>query len=960
MQIRVLGPVEIVDSTGEVVAVGRVKPASVFAVLVIHARERVSVDRLVHAVWGESPPATAVKTLQTYVAQLRRLLGERRDVLVTSAAGYRLDVADDAVDARRFERLVRQGHEQLVSDVDAAQRSFADALALWRGVPYADLVSAEFARVEATRLEEVWFTARQGLIETRLRTDGAARVVAEVRELTRRHPLREGLWAQLLRALYASGRQAEALEAYGQVRDLLAGELGVDPGPELRDLEHRILTHTVEVPDAARHAGVGPRAQRQPPHSAPLPSSAASLPVPASSLVGRQTETATVLEQLQRRRIVTLLGPGGVGKTRLALNVGMLSGDVCPDGVWFADLSPIEDPAAVPEIIADTVGVSVAGGGDAMSIIAEFIAKRRGLLIIDNVEHVVGCAPIVSRLVNDASHLRVLATSRERLRLDGEQVYDVEPFDVEVDGDAVRLFLDRARAVRPDLATADDQLAAIAEICARLDGLPLAIELAAARCRHLQPTELAERLRNRSLPLLSRGSRNLHSRQQTIRNTIEWSYQLLTSEEQDVLARLTVFAAPIRMNAIGDVIGSDGNNHDLDDVLGGLVDKSLLQHRVGPEDETRVRMLELVREFAAERLTDLDDVESLRARHAAYYTAWTEHAAAQLLHSEPDRWDRRIEFEFPDVSKAFAWSVTHRPVDAARLFAALGFFLHRTGKMRLARRWMDDVVDIDVPPHVNVRRGITAAWVYFGRRDVTAARREVERALDVAGAIGDPLGEATGMIVAAHTHLGSAQDYHDGLALVRRGTQLAREASALVLAGLGHNNEGDLSRVYGDDDNADVAYGAALALARATGDHLRDAVCHGNRVYIATHRGALDEAVGFARYAVDLHQRYGHRSQLPRVAIALSGALVRQGRVQEAAVLVASAETTADRLGLLEEPGDAPENEHIRTMIAELAGDHLPKWRSRGRAMPLDEALRIALDASGATAEGCDTQTRVP
>ncbi len=240
-------------------------------------------------------------------------------------------------------------------------------------------------------------------------------------------------------------------------------------------------------------------------------------------------------------------------------------------------------------------------------------------------------------------------------------------------------------------------------------------------------------------------------------------------------------------------------------------------------------------------------------------------------------------------------------------------------------------------------RAITCGFVHFGQLDLVGARREFQHALDVARTAGNLLYQAHATIDVAHTYLGSGEHYEQALAQVRHGTALARAAGAPVLVGAGRNVEGELSRVHGDDDNADAAYRASIELGRATGDHQRDAVAHGNQVYIATHRGELDEAVEFARYAVDLNQRYGHRSELPWVAIALAGALVRQGRIQDAAVLVASAEATAERLGLLEVAGDVPENERIRALIADRAADDLERWHAQGRAMPLDEALRIGL-----------------
>jgi predicted ATPase/class 3 adenylate cyclase len=719
---------------------------------------------------------------------------------------------------------------------------------------------------------------------------------------------------------------SEATRAAAASAGLASRDLGLH---RLRGIDGPVRLHQLEAPGLA---------SRFPPPRTVAP--APALHVPTTSLVGRRAETEAVLYLVQRHRIVTLLGPGGIGKTRLAVNVGSRAATAFPDGVWFADLTRIEDPDAVGEAVADAVGVAVGRVG-ALSAVAEYAADKRALLIIDNVEHVIGCAPRIAELVAGTRALCVLATSRERLRLRGEQVYDVDPLDVGGGRDAEQLFIERARAVRPDFALADTQRAAVAEICSRLDGLPLAIELAAARCRLLLPEQIAERLRERPLGLAG-GSRDAHQRQQTIRSTIEWSYQLLTPGEQAVLARLAVFATPIRPDAIDAVLGPAVGD-DLDAALEGLVDKSLLQQRPGPDGGVRVRLLELVKEFAAERLDEISAADALRSDHAAHYTEWVERASIAMLRSQPDHWVRQIDAEFADVERAFTWSIRHRPTDGVRIYGALGLFFHRTGMVHVAERWMRATADEPVEPALDARRAITNAFVHFGLLDFARARDAVEHARVVSHEAGDLLHEAYATIDLAHTYLGSAADYEHALALVRRGAELAHAAGAPTLVAMARNIEGELSRVHGDDETADAAYRSAVALARVIGDHQRDAVCFGNRIYTATRRGALTEALEFGRYAVAHHQRYGHRNHLPWVAVALAGVLIRQDRVADAAMLVAAAEAAAERLQLHEMAGDIAENAQIRALIAERAGRDLPRWHAEGRATPLDEALRTAL-----------------
>jgi predicted ATPase/class 3 adenylate cyclase len=719
---------------------------------------------------------------------------------------------------------------------------------------------------------------------------------------------------------------SEATRARADVAGSTTRDLGLH---RLRGIDALVRLHQLEGP------GLAPRFP--PPRTvAPAP----ALQAPTTSLVGREAETGAVEYLVERHRIVTLLGPGGIGKTRLAVHVGSRAGATFPGGVWFADLTRTDDPDAVGEVIAEAVGVAMGGVG-ALSAVAEYVADKRALLIADNVEHVITCAPRIAELVAETRHLCVLATSRERLRLRGEQVYDVEPLDVGRGRDAERLFVERARAVRPDFALAEGQRAAVSEICSRLDGLPLAIELAAARCRLLEPEQIAARLRERPLGLAG-GSRDAHQRQQTIRSAIEWSYHLLTPAEQVALARLAVFATPIRPDAIDEVLGP-ATGDDLDSALEGLIDKSLLQRRPGPDGGIRVGMLELVKEFAAERLAETGDADALRGHHAAHYTRWIERASMAMLRSQPDHWVRQIDAEFADVDRAFEWSTRHRPTDSVRLFGALGLFFHRTGMVHVAERWMRATAGPHVEPALDARRAISSAFVHFALLEFARARDAVEHARVVAHEVGDRLHEAYATIDLAHTYLGSTTDYERALTLVRRGAALAHAAGAPTLVGVARNVEGELARVHGDDDTADAAYRSAIALARVIDDHQRDAVCFGNRVYIATRRGALTEALEFARYAVAHHQRYGHRNHLPWVAVALAGVLIRQDRVADAARLVASAEATAARLQLREMAGDIGENERIRARIAERAGGDLTRWHAEGRATPLDEALRTAL-----------------
>ncbi|HSJ26569.1 MAG TPA: hypothetical protein VLB67_00045, partial [Acidimicrobiia bacterium] len=473
------------------------------------------------------------------------------------------------------------------------------------------------------------------------------------------------------------------------------------------------------------------------------------------------------------------------------------------------------------------------------------------------------------------------------------------------------------------------------------DGLPLAIELAAARTRLLQPSEIADRLA-RSAIALGGGSRDLHARQQTIRGTIEWSYQLLSPQEQELMSKLATFAGPIRVDAIDVVLGTgDGATAD---VLADLVDKSLLQQRVDATGTTRVRMLELIREFADERLADRTDVDELAARHAAYYAEFAEEAERSMLRDMPDHGMRRIEADFADIARAFDWSIAHDPPLAVAIYASLTFYFHSTGLTHTARKWEELTRAVPVDSHLAARRSIGAGYVAFGFRLLGEARKHWQQALPGLREAGDLLNEAWATMSLGATHIGDPDNHDEAVHMIERGIALAEQSGAPVLVGLGFNIVGELSRTHGDDDTADAAYLASTQVARTIGDHYREAVTTGNRVYIASHRGEYELAISQGKAALDIHRRHGHHNQVPWVSLALCGALVGLGRVEEACLLMGAADEAARRMLLEELPGDVRENAAIRRLVQQSAGSSFTEWYEKGRAMPLDEAVGLFTD----------------
>lgn len=654
MRYCILGTTRALRDDGTAVPIGGARLRALLTVLALHPGRTVPAGVLVGEVWDGDPPADAAGALQALVGRLRRALG--RSAVESVESGYRLAAPPDAVDLHRFERLAGEGSRALEEgDAVKAVTVLDEALALWGGPPLADLPDRA---APASRLESRRLGARRARLEALRLLGRADEALWELAALCAAHPLDEPLQALRIRALRDAGRTAEALAAYDEVRTVLSERLGTDPGPELRglygELLHQEVAPAAPQPPAAHpgqapeeHSVPGKQPTRPPPQpsppSSPQPSPPASgnLRARLTSFVGRDPDIAALREDLTRTRLVTLLGPGGAGKTRLSQETAEAVADAWPDGVWLAELAPVDDPAAVPEAVLSAVGArdtvlrgagaeelrafTEPGAGDPLVRLTEYCSRRRMLLLLDNCEHVVdAAAALADHLLTHCPQLTVLATSREPLGVPGEFVRPVEPLP---DPMALRLLAERGAAARPGFRTDTDEetAAACAEICRRLDGLPLAIELAAARLRMLTPRQIADRLDDR-FRLLTSGSRTVLPRQQTLRAVVDWSWELLDGAERAVLRRLSVFAGGCGIAAAEEVCAlpapADGvavGPLDVAALLGSLVDKSLVVAAPGEDAEMRYRLLETVGEYAAERLAEAGERDAVERRHLVHY-----------------------------------------------------------------------------------------------------------------------------------------------------------------------------------------------------------------------------------------------------------------------------------------------------------------------------------------------------
>ena len=548
MQVRLFGELEA-EQAGVPVPVHGAKQRALLALLALRPGQPVSADQLIDALWGDGQAAHPANALQAQIGQLRRTLGAA--AIITTDAGYALNVGPDDVDASRFEQLVAKGRRLFEEgEIALASTALGEALRLRRGEPLTEFAYSGFADAERARLEELLLVAIETRVEADLALGRHGELVGELEALCREHPLRERLRELLMLALYRAGRQAEALRAYTEARDYLVDELGIDPGPALRELEARILAQDPSL------AAAGPAGFQ----AAPAPMATGNLREQLSSFVGRSAELQELSEAVRSGRLVTLIGPGGVGKTRLAVEAAATLRQEHRDGAWLVEFASVTEPDGVAPAVAGALGAATAGligppsPASTVELIVRYLAGRSLLVVFDNCEHVIGqAAALAETLAGTVPGLRLIATSREPLGVPGEVLVPVGPLALPA---AVELFADRARAVRPGFTADGHTRPVIDDICGRLDGLPLAVELAAARLRSLTLATLAERLDDR-FRLLTGGARTALPRQQTLRAVVDWSYDLLFEDERRLFARLSVFAGGCDLDAAEAVCADD-------------------------------------------------------------------------------------------------------------------------------------------------------------------------------------------------------------------------------------------------------------------------------------------------------------------------------------------------------------------------------------------------------------------
>jgi predicted ATPase/DNA-binding SARP family transcriptional activator len=730
IRVGVLGPMWIEVDGIEHAITGR-RPRAVLASLVLHLGEPVSADRLLEEVWGDDQPDTGVKAVAYQISRLRSLMEPERvgegSVIITTSAGYVLDVEPDRVDLYEFDRLVDLAREALPTDANAARALVEQALRLRRGRPFADL-DADFVAVESRRLEARHLLARRTLAECRIAQGEAIDVIGDLEAMAAELPLDESVAELLMSALHRSGRTADGLRVYGDFRKRLGSELGIEPSGQLRRLEQQLLAGDRPLGSSDDH-----RSSRD-----TTVGRWGNLPTPLSSFVGRTDEIREISELLSDNRLVSLLSFGGVGKTRLAIEVASSLSDHFVDGVWFVDLVPIAESVLLPETFIAGVGLAPPGGRDPEAYLVSQLATRRALIVVDNCEHLVDdVGPLVERLVLAAPDIRVLATSRLALGVRDEVIWHVQPLELATA--AFELFTQRGRLARPGFRVDGSNRASVDRICERVDGIPLAIELASARLKTMTVEQIADHLED-SFRLLTRADRKADGRQHSLLATMAWSHELLDGADREMLRRLSAFTGGFTLDA-ATVIGTDSSRSSVEvlDTLGRLVDTGLIAF-VEAGGEARYRMLETVRDFAAGHL-DRDERYQLELSHATYYSR----IAARIAESRFDDHEASIRLgdqELGNLRAAIAWAFAN---DQARLGMSIASSLWRyfweqpsggNENVRWGRTALDLISDDD-DDVLLVAAGTVIEAYNLGDRD--AERNAAERVRRGLGTVRDPI-----------------------------------------------------------------------------------------------------------------------------------------------------------------------------------------------------------------------------
>ena len=940
MEFRILGPLEVLHN-GDPLKLGGPKQRAVLSVLIAHAGRAVPVARLTDELWGDDPPPTAATALQVYISALRKVLGDR---VVSSRGTYLLDLRGDDLDADRFEELVARGRSHRAEHPARTSADLGFALALWRGDAYADLPSGPTLQAEQARLDELRLAVVEDRAEAELELGKHAHLLSELAGLAVQHPTRERLVSLYMLTAYRCRRVGDAMRAYETLRTRLHDEYGVEPSQETRSLARSI-------------------SRRDPTLDAPWPE---WIPAPTSRFVGRRRELLQLGEQLLRTRLLTITGPGGAGKTRLSLEIGREAVHDHPDGVRFIDLSSAPVGSSVAATIAGVLGDREQPGIDLLETLATELQRSRVLLILDNCEHLVDdCAKVCRQLLERCPGVRILATSREPLGLGGERVWPLSGLALPVAGDvsevaarseSVRLFTDRAQAAAPTFTLGPGPLATVSELCRRLDGMPLAIELAAAQLRTQSLDEVASRLGQR-LDLQDARSRTLPERHRTMRAAIDWSHRLLSPREQATFRRLSVFKGGFTRDAVERVAADSkgfapNDAAEVFDALTQLVDRSLVVAESSIDNGsvgTRYRMVETIAGYAAERLAESREEQATRVRHAAWVSdlaeatekAWaTDKNATLILTAEHDNVRMAIEWTLGDGQD---------PQRALQISSQVWWFWWTRGLMEEGRDLLERGLSASSSEPSQQRGAALRAAASLARSsgDYAAAYRLGEECLRVNRTIGLERGIGFALNSLAIT-LQAQNEIEASLRLLAESRE--RYASAGDERGQASalNNMGNSLRASGRLEEATESLQDALERFRKLSDRRGEAAVLTNLAICARRSGEVQRSRDLSLHALTLYTELGLAEGQTDIFDCLAWCELAEGRALSALRLLAAADQVRRRLGSPRfSPDEIADYEDAIARARKLVGSRAPALERAAEEVTLDDLVaEILHDAS--------------
>ena len=877
--------------------------AALVKVLALRPGRRLPREQLIDLLWPDLLLDQAAPRLHKAAHQARTALGVPGGVVLAGDTVTLLPDAQVVVDAERFDAAA--------SDPALAE----EAIGLYRGDLLPDDLYEPWADAERQRLRTCYL--------------GLLRATGRWHDLVTAEPLDEEAHLRLVQQYVDDGDRGQALRHLDSMARLWREHLGVEPGAEARTLRAH-----VEAMSPVAGARLVPNRR------------ATAVPRPPTRTVGRDRDVSRVLELLDGHSLVTLLGIGGVGKTRLAAEVAHRFVETTSQRACYVDLTKVSDPALVAELTVRELGIRAGENQNVRQMLEEALHRQSLLLVLDNFEHVVDAADLVGDMVRWSVDLRVLVTSRARLRVSGEQVFEVHPLPVEHEAGsyglpyAVSLFEEVATRVDPHFQLAP-HIEDVTEICRSVDGLPLAIEIAGGHLRTLSPSLLRQRLSARLASSAGAG-RDLPDRQQTIPATIDWSLQLLGPQEQRLFARMSVFNGAVSLDAI-ESIWSDG---DVVDPLSVLVDHSLVRRTTGIRGEPRFGMLALVRQHAALQLRD-GELEAVRDAHAACVAAHVEDLYARRWTDAADRWLDDITEMLQEVRAAHDWAGRRGDLGlSARITAALGAYWFLEGHHAEGSRWIDDMLvhEDELDPPVAARIRLAAGFLAFPRSQ-PEARVHWQRASQLFRELHEPRLLAYALAVGSATYIADTDHYEQAMQSNDEALALARRVGGPALIAQVLNIRGELTRVAGEDERAREAYEEGLRISTALDDDMYVSVFYSNLSYLADHRGDHREARTLTHHALRICWSLGRRLMAAWTVSQLAGPEHGLGNSELGAVLVGAGDEALRVLGARRHPGDLPEHERVVAGIrAALGEEQYARLYARGAAMSLDEVLALVLD----------------